>query len=84
MRITRNIDGRNVEIELTPMEVEMAYREKDLDYCAEDVLSALNNSISKEEARGIAECAMNIIEHSDAYFDAYWECVNDAIQENTL
>jgi len=44
-----------------------------------DVLSQCGCSV--EDADAIAEHARNLISKSDCYFDAYWFCVDEAIEE---
>lgn len=87
MTITRIINGKEVEIELTIEEMERVYRERDLQYQIEDVQSEIDN---RAERRGvpdltddeIREIASNLDEELGdrcLYWEQYWDAVDACI-----
>lgn len=87
MTIKRNIDGKEIEIELTNDEIERAYRIRELYYYTEDVrerwVDLYNtecpyNNVTVEK---IAKSAQRISEWNDAYFEGYWSNIDTAIVE---
>lgn len=90
MKIKRNIDGKEIEIELTKDEIEKAYRIRDLYYYMEDVRGKVIERYEDDETgclyshaavKQIAELAMRIREWNDSYWEGYWSNINTAIDE---
>lgn len=72
MTITRTINGELVQIELTYFEKDDAYREMKKHYVVEDILSRYP-TMSRAQAGDIADRVERNLDHSDRYWDSYWD-----------
>lgn len=70
-------DGK--KIELTHAEVCNIFRKKDEEYYAEDLTSRY--CIPDHDIQNTVESFVNVLEHSDAYFEAYWDAVDYTCKE---
>lgn len=87
MTITRIINGREVEIELTNEEMEEVYRERDLRYQIEDVQMEIDGraerlgvpDLTDDEIREIASEIDNELGDYCLYWEQYWNAVDSCI-----
>lgn len=87
MTITRIINGREVEIELTAEEMEKVYRERDLRYQIEDVQMEIDNraerlgvpDLTDDDLRQIASEIDNELGDRCLYWEQYWDAVDACI-----
>lgn len=80
MKIVRN----GVEYELTLRELDAAYRECKHDYFVEDVKSKAEDmgiDLTNKDIDDIADCAEDALSNCDSYYEDYWMCIEDAIEQ---
>lgn len=84
MKITRKLNGYEVEFELSEEELEQAYREKERDYRLEDVKGHVL-SMYQDDIFGMD--AVRIIEDSklmETILDRFFSCCDCNIPENDM
>lgn len=83
MKIKRNVNGQEMEFELTGMEVYDAHKEYEFDCTMEDVQMQCEDykGLTDEDIKKIANKALRYIAKNDSYYEAYWDSVNMAIDE---
>jgi len=87
VKITRIVNGTIMEFELTPRELEHAYREQQHNYDVEDVRSyhaeaAEDNEwreLTDDEIERAAEYSRDYQDSNDDMSESLWNCVHDAI-----
>ena len=96
MTITRIINGREVEIELTKEEMEKVYRERDLQYQIEDVQMEIDEraerigipDLTDDEIREIASEIDNELGDYCLYWEQYWyavdACIDRYVEEHNI
>ena len=96
MTITRIINGREVEIELTEEEKEKVYRGRRLMYKIEDVKSEIDArarligvpDLTNDDLTKIANKIEDSLENVDTYWEIYWNvvdvCINDYVVQHHI
>lgn len=85
MKISRFVNGAEVEFELDLRELHDAHDEYKHQCLCEDVANEVqemyeNAELTDSEISQIVSMAGNNIDNCDAYFDAYWEMIRLAIR----
>lgn len=85
MKIKRNINGQEMEFELTFHELMYAHEEYEFECMCEDIKMSLeeNDGIkwSDDKLKRIAKIALNNLHKDDCYYDAFWNSVWDTLDE---
>lgn len=85
MKIKRNINGQEIEIELTKGELYDAFYEQERDFYIEDVRSRYNcDNLDDSAVANIAEEWKDHLGNHDLYWDIYWETLRYVAKENGL
>ena len=98
MKISREINGQMVELELTFSELMAAHDEYSLDCAIADVNDVYEQrlerdlELSDEQLKSIAEQALHNLSKNDSYYDAYWEsfkytfkdCIEELLNNNDI
>lgn len=84
MTIVRNVNGQEMEFELTWHEMYDAHTEYEFDCTMEDVKTQCEDDmpdITDEEVKKIANKALRYLSKNDLYYESYWDCVRQAIDD---
>ena len=85
MTITRNINGENIEIVLYESELCQAASEYQAECRMEDIRRVINGEEyghpNDDELAQISLRAEKIIGNNSNFWDAYWACIDYAIEE---
>lgn len=88
MKITRIINGQEIEIELTEAEIEAVYREQENNYRMEDVRSFLiqrDVQLPEEKICELCDLFEHRLDKCEQYFEAYWDtldyCYDELVKE---
>lgn len=85
MKIKRNINGQEVEIELTKSELREAFYEQDRNFDIEDVRYRYNcDDLDNSAVANIAEQWKDALGNNDCYWDSYWNTLRDIAKENGI
>lgn len=79
MKIKRNVNGQEMEFELTFRELIDAHEEYEFECMCEDIKMSLeqNDDIewSEDKVKKVAKFALDDLHKSDNYYDAFWDSV---------
>ena len=86
MKIKRNVNGQEMEFELTYSELADAWTEYEFDGTFEDVKMQCEDNyeeveLTDEDIKRITNKARRYLSKSDSYYEAYWDCVHIAIND---
>lgn len=88
MKIKRNVNGQEMEFELTWQEVVDARFEYEFDCTFEDVKMQCEDDYEEveftdEDFKRMTNKALRYLSKSDSYYEAYWDCIHMAIYDYT-
>ena len=87
MKIIREVNGQQMEFELTDHELWEAYREQEHLFDMEDVCAWLDDmeddapGLTDDQIEEAATLARNWMDGNDHMAECRWDCINDAIRE---
>lgn len=83
MTIIRNVNGQEVEFELTFSELIDAHNEYEFDSTYEDVLTRCVDipELTEKDIHRITNMAIRYLSKNDYYYEAYWDSVDNAIDD---
>lgn len=85
MKITRNINGQEIEIELTPEELRKAFDEYDLASHIEDIRSNyVCDDLDDSAVATIAKEWQKELSKNDPFWESYWAVLSWVAAENDL
>lgn len=85
MKIKRNINGQEIEIELTSSELREAFYKQERNFYIEDVRSRYDcDNLDDSAVANIAEQWRNALGNHDSYWEAYWDVLWYIAKENGL
>ena len=84
MKIKRNVNGQEMEFELTYAEVADAHTEYEFDSTWEDIKTQCEDDyvgVTDEDIRKMTNKALHYLYKNDYYYEAYWDSVRSAIND---
>lgn len=89
MKIIREINGKQVEIELTDEEIRLSHDEYERECRKQDIYSQFEgryeqdflDTITDEDLDKMCNEVERNIDHADPYFDTYWDCIEPVVDD---
>ena len=84
MKIKRNVNGQEMEFELTYAEVADAHTEYDRNCTTEDIKMQCEDDyedLTEEDFIKMTNKALHYLSKNDCYYEAYWDSVRNAIDD---
>lgn len=82
MKIKRNVNGQEMEFELTFTEVFDAHKEYEFDCTMEDVKNQCEDyDLSDKDITRLTKKVLHYLYKNDCYYEAYWDSVNCAVDD---
>ena len=86
MKIKRNVNGKEMEFELTFAELADAHTEYEFDGTFEDIKTYCDCDyedieITDDDIKRMVNKARHYISKCDSYYEVYWACVRSAVDD---
>ena len=82
MKIKRNVNGQEMEFELTFQEMYDAHSEYEFDCTMEDVRQQCEDyELRDKDIERLTKKVLHYLSKNDCYYEAYWDSVNFAIDD---
>lgn len=82
MKIKRNVNGQEMEFELTYAELADAHTEFDYNCTMEDVkMQCEDYELSDKDIERLTNKVLHYLSKNECYYEAYWDSVNTAIDD---